>query len=388
MEFQKLPTNERIGRRNRSVERLVNRMVRSYDGIKGRVGLNGRKANYDDHRYEFFGGAGDQLRMQHYDKSMHLLWKAQDKAPWLSFKDGTRAERELMDMALRSLSKEEEELRTRLSAPEYKEMLDREYTPREKQAIVNILSAIGHGEAYAWLVSAELMGQIQSTGARAALTMQVLEEAKHFVVLRELLQAFEVQIPRQSAWEYLLLEGAYKAKGLDKFFGMNVVVEGIALSLFGAMSHLPGLEVLRLFHLDESRHTALPSNYFKEFPLSSWQRRNPMARARRLSIILPALMLIPYLEEDLAEVGIDALDFGGSVLRKVSFLAERAGFELPLPSHQLLPLLNSLINTYGKMTRPGHSHSDFLSSDTTKGAKELEVERQIFQAEPAMAGAI
>ena len=26
MEFQKLPTNERIGRRNRSVERLVNRV--------------------------------------------------------------------------------------------------------------------------------------------------------------------------------------------------------------------------------------------------------------------------------------------------------------------------------------------------------------------------
>lgn len=52
-----------------------------------------------------------------------------------------------------------------------------------------MLSAIGHGEAYAWLVSAELLGHVKSTGARAALTMQVLEEAKHFVVLRELLRA-------------------------------------------------------------------------------------------------------------------------------------------------------------------------------------------------------
>ena len=101
---------------------------------------------------------------------------------------------------------------------------------------------------------------MKSTGARAALTLQVVEEAKHFVVLRELLQAFEVPIPRQSAWEYLFLEGVLGARGVERLYGMNVLVEGIALGLFGLLNHLPGLEVLRLFHLDESRHTGLPSN--------------------------------------------------------------------------------------------------------------------------------
>ena len=51
-------------------------------------------------------------------------------------------------------------------------------------------------EAYAWLVSASLLTQVQSTGAKAAVTMQVMEEAKHFVVLRELIQAFGVDVPR------------------------------------------------------------------------------------------------------------------------------------------------------------------------------------------------
>ena len=241
-----------------------------------------------------------------------------------------------------------------------------------------MLSAIGHGEAYAWLVSAELLGEVKSTGARAALTMQVMEEAKHFVVLRELLQAFDVPIPRQSAWEYMLLEGVSKAKGLEKFFGMNVVVEGIALSLFGLMSHMPGLEILRLFHLDESRHTGLPSNYFKEFPLSKWQRYNPAAQARRINLILPALGLIPYLEEDLAELGIDAFEFGGSVLRKVSHLAERNGFHFTVPRAVLLAELNVLFNGYCKLTRPGHKYRDFMDSDTTRGERERAVEREIF----------
>jgi hypothetical protein len=108
--------------------------------------------------------------------------------------------------------------------------------------------------------------------------MQVVEEAKHFVVLRELIQAFDVPVPRLSAWEYLLLEGSLKARGLDKFYAMNVVIETIALSIFGLLADKPGLEVLRLFHLDESRHTALPDNYFKEFPMTAWQRSNPRAR--------------------------------------------------------------------------------------------------------------
>ncbi len=378
MRFEKRHINKRAFRRLERFEHALNRAVRTYDGIKGRTGLAGRKANYDDHRYEFEGGASDVLRKKHYDKSLRLLWKAEDSAPWLGFKDSTSAERSLQDMALRSLTDEEKKHRERLSTPEFKELLNREYTQKEKQAIVNILSAIGHGEAYAWLVSAELMGEVQSTGARAALTMQVLEEAKHFVVLRELLQAFDVPIPRQSIWEYLLLEGAYKAKGLDKFFGMNVVVEGIALSLFGAVSHLPGLEILRLFHLDESRHTALPTNYFKEFPMTKWQRSNPIARARRLKIIAPALMLVPALEADLAELGMDSFDFGGSILRKVALLAERASFDLPVPKEQLLPALNRMFNAYCKATRPDHTFQEFLAADTTMGERERQVEQEIF----------
>ncbi len=380
MQFDKLPVNHRAMEINRRVEKVANRVVRDWDRTLGAIRLGGRKANYDDARYEFLGGPAEGLRKKHYDKSLRMLWKAEPNAPFLDFRDASREERQLMDLALQNLGEDERRERKRLTMPEYRAMLDREYTPREKQAIVNILAAIGHGEAYAWLVSAELLGEVKSTGARAALTMQVLEEAKHFVVLRELLQAFGAPIPRQSAWEYLLLEQVYKAKGAEKLFGMNVLVEGIALGLFGLMGEMPGLELLRLFHLDESRHTGLPVNYLSEFPLTAWERRNPLARLRRLRIVLPTLALIPLLEEDMAELGIDAFEFGGSVIRKISVLAERAGFEM-LPRDELLRRLDGLFNLYCQKTRPGWTGRRFVDAETTRGREQLEVERDVFGAE-------
>ena len=382
MQIEKLPVSPRAVAVNQGLERALNRVVRTRDRLLERAHLGGRRARYDDLRYEFVGGASDTLRRKHYDKSLRLLWKAEAEAPWSSFRDQTEAERQLSDMALRALTPEERAARERLRGADFKALLDRTYTPRQKQAIVAILAAIGHGEAYAWLVSAALLGEVQSTGGKAALTAQVLEEAKHFVVMRELIEAFGVPVPRQSAWEYVLLEGILRARGVQKFFGMNVLVETIALSIFGLLAELPGLEILRLFHLDESRHTALPENYLREFPLTRWQRRSPLQRWRRLAMALPTLPLIGLLEEDLAELGVDAFDFGGSVLRKVVRLSERAGFDLPTPGPILLRDLNLVFNAYCRLTRKHHRFRDFMTADTTRDAQSAAVERTVFGSAP------
>ena len=383
MQVTPLSVNERAVEMNHRVERILNRVVRGLDRAAGRVGLGGRKAAYDDDAYEFIGGPGDALRKKHYDKSLRLLWKAERQAPFLDFRDGGKEDAALVRAATQAMSKEERDAYEKISLPEYKALLDEHYTPEQKQAIVNILAAIGHGEAYAWLVSSELLNEVRSTGARAALTMQVLEEAKHFVVLRELLQAFDVPIPRQSVYEYVTLEAVHRAKGLEKFYGMNVVVEGIALSLFGLMGEMPGLEVLRLFHLDESRHTALPTNYLKEFPLTEKQSKRVSAKYKRLAMTVPMLVIIPLLEKDLAMIGVDAFEFGGSVLRKISRLAERAGFELPSPREKLLSDVNGLFNLYCQATRPDHEPHNFMTAETTRGEAQRAVERDVFYGSAA-----
>ena len=383
MQFKRIAIDPRTTRTVKRVEHSANRALRWLDRTLAKAHLGGRRAPYDDELYEFLGGSGETLRKKHYDKSLRLLWKAEAQAPYLDFRDCTAQEKELTQMAERAMSGEEKAQLKRLGTAEYRALLNREYTPRQKQAIVNLLSAVGHGEAYAWLTSAELMASVKTTGARAALTMQVLEEAKHFLVLRELARAFEVPVPRLSAPEYLMLERVLKAEGLEKFFGMNVLVEGIALGLFGALSHLPGLEVLRMFHLDESRHTALPTNYFREFPLSAKQKQNVLAKFRRLFMIAPALLLIPTLEDDMAELGIDAFDFGGSVVRKITQLSARNGFELPFSNDSLLEGVDQLLNTYCRLTRPGHVERIFTRQETTRGVHELSVEREVFLGQTA-----
>jgi hypothetical protein len=378
MQLEERPVNARAVAWNRRIDDVLNHALRLRARVRERIGLRGRHADYDDERYEFRGGARDELRRKHYDKSLRLLWKAETRAPYLSFHDASEAERRLEEMAGQAMTPTERAQRARLGSAEFRALLDREYTLRQKQALVRILTAIGHGEAYAWLVSADVLRQVESTGAKAAVTMQVLEEAKHFVVMRELVQAFAVPVPRQSAWEYVLLERILAARGHDKLYGMNVLVETIALSIFGLLAHLPGLEVLRLFHLDESRHTALPRNYFEDRPLTRWQRRDPRARLRRLGLALPALPLILLLEEDLAVVGIDAFDFAGSVLRKVTLLSDRAGFDLPSPPQRMLATFNGLFNAYCRWTRPGHVWRDYMAADTSQDAEVAAVERQVF----------
>lgn len=385
--FESVTVNPKATAINRRTESVVNAIVRTWDDVLGKLHLGGRKAAYDDIAYEFIGGPQDKLRQKHYDKSLRLLWKAEDKAPWSSFRDATADEKALMKQALRSLTPEEKAARERLSSKEFRDLLDREYTLRQKQALVAVLSAIGHGEAYAWMVSASLLADVKSTGARAALTMQVLEEAKHFVVLRELVHAFNVDVPRLSGWEYMLMERVIKAKGIDKFFGMNIVVEGIALSIFGMLNELPGLDVLRLFHLDESRHTALPVNYLTEFPLSKWQQANPAARLGRIWMISPAIPLIFHLEDDLAQLGLDVLEVGGSIIRKVSYLAVRAGYLKERDADWFNQALNGILNGYARLTRPGHEHKDFHLADTTVGDFARQVEAEIFGAAAVASGA-
>jgi hypothetical protein len=371
MSIHALPYNHKAAAVNRWIEARANGLFRAIDRARGRA------ANYDDERYEFVGGAGDGLRRKHYDKSLRLLWKAERAAPWSTFHDATALEREVGDEALRGMSAEERAVHERVTSESFRALLRESYTPAQRRALVKILSAIGHGEAYAWLVSASLMTEVKGTGARAALTMQVLEEAKHFVVLRELVQAFGEPVPRQSAWEYLLLEKTLRARGFDRFFGMNVLVETIALTIFGMLESLPGLDVLRLFHLDESRHTALPANYFKEHPAGDSMNR-ALGRTRRLLMALPALPLVLYLEPELAELGIDAFDFAGSILRKVAILSVRAGFVDQPRADAQSAFFNALFNRYCELTRPAHAHRDYMAAETTKGEAAARVEKEVF----------
>lgn len=378
MEFNALPVNEAVASKVKRIESSVNGLVRGYEKLLSTFGLGGRKGPYDDNKFEFVGGAKDSLRMKHYDKSLRLIWKAEQHLPHSNFRDMTKDEKAFMEQAEQTLNKKEQAELARFSSDEYKALINREYTQQQKQAIINILSIIAHGEAYAWMVSAEVLTDSKSTGGRAALTMQVLEEAKHFVVLRELMLAWDCEIPRFTIWEYIVLEKTLKSKGMEKFFGMNVVVENVAMGIFGMLGDFPGLEILKMFHLDESRHTALPYNYFDEMPMTWWEKNNPLSQLRRFFMVLPAVPMMASLEKDMAIIGVDSLEFGGAMLRKIAMMKDRVGFNSIVPSSVLKEFVNDAFNLYAHYTRPDHQPRRFVEADTVMGEDMQAIEKELY----------
>ena len=378
MEFQALPINEKVIDNFDKIENVVNTAYRNYEKVAGFLRLGGKKGPYDDTSFEFHGGAKDNLRMKHYDKSLRLLWKAEQHGSHMNFRDLTKDEKQFLAQAKSALNKEERLELERFSKEEYRALIDREYTQEQKQAIVNILSIIAHGEAYAWMVSAEVLTSCKSTGGRAALTMQVLEEAKHFIVLRELMLAWECEVPRFTVWEYFVMEMTLKSTGMEKFFGMNVVVENVAMGIFGMLGELPGLEILKMFHLDESRHTALPYNYFEEMPMTWWEKNNPYAQVRRLMMILPAVPMVASLEKDMAVIGVDSLEFGGAMVRKITHMKDRIGFKTVVPSNILKEIINDGFNLYAGLTRENHTHKKYIEADTVMGEDMQRIEKELF----------
>jgi hypothetical protein len=107
MRFAKIQVDPRTTRAVRKVERSLNWALRGADAARARLGLGGRRANYDDLSYEFLGGAGDELRRKQYEKSLRLLWKAEEHAPQLGFRDCSTVEKQLAELGLGSLSEEE-----------------------------------------------------------------------------------------------------------------------------------------------------------------------------------------------------------------------------------------------------------------------------------------
>ena len=120
MRFEELRVSTKVVKANRLLESVSNNVIRTYHRLLDGIGLEGRKANYDDINYEFIGGAQDVIRKRHYDKSLRLLWKAESTMPFLDFDDCTAQERLLQTHAMSSMSEAEKKHVERLSLDEYR----------------------------------------------------------------------------------------------------------------------------------------------------------------------------------------------------------------------------------------------------------------------------
>ncbi len=317
---------------------------------------------YDDSTATFHGGEMELLTQRNYEKALAHIWKAELIAPYLNIRDASKADyvasnggavtasTSFMDPVI--ITEEIKQSVERATSDEVRREFHEAHSPEKREALMRLVSFITHGEAYALYTSATLMPVVQGTGAKLGMAMQVMEEAKHFFTLREMCKSLDRIYPMTGSGK-ALVEVIARKDYYHKLFGMNVVLEGFATSIFGFLENQPGLRhIMRGFHMDESRHSAFPQTYAKlgNIPYHvTHSRRYQWARAMMFLPIGPLILEFKPLFDTL---GYDTFAFFGKTLSKVSRLAENSGFPLPFERTEFLMGANILFNRWVRVLEP------------------------------------
>jgi hypothetical protein len=131
-----------------------------------------------------------------------------------------------------------------------------------KMALARVMSGLMWGELVAWRVAAQLADRLECFEAKIAATSQAHDEARHFYVMHDYLQALEVPIPDLDISTRHLLEMVLRTDRVaEKLVGMQLFVETMALTLFKILRELqiePVLtELMPFYERDEARHVGL-----------------------------------------------------------------------------------------------------------------------------------
>jgi len=183
----------------------------------------------------------------------------------------------------------------------------------QRSAIGRLFSVIFWGELCAWQVSTELAGSLHSMEAKMAATSQAHDEARHFYVLHDYLQALghdPDELPPASA---RVLEEVLAAKDLArKLVGMQMMIEPMALTLFQSVREqrvCPVLsELMEYFERDEARHVALGINHLPILVNRMSVRERLELAAWQFRMVHRELDGLHELDEDLAALGLEPLD--------------------------------------------------------------------------------
>lgn len=180
----------------------------------------------------------------------------------------------------------------------------------QKKALGRVFGIILWGELAAWRISAELADELEPLEAKLAATSQAHDEARHFYVIHDYLEALDALPDRIDTGARMLLEAVMNADHLaKKLLGMQLMVEPIALTLFHVVKKLdvePVLtHLLPYYERDESRHVALGLQYLPAM-------LSRMSRAERLALWAYQFKLMTYelwsnvgLSRDLVTLGVD-----------------------------------------------------------------------------------
>ncbi len=200
--------------------------------------------------------------------------------------------------------------------------------PEKRRALARVFSIIMWGELAAWKISAQLADRLVPLEAKLAAASQVHDEARHFYVMHDYLDALGERPPKLEYWSERVIQ---KTLGTDsmvkKLIGMQLTVETIALVIFQRVRELevePVLsELLHYYELDEARHVGLGVQLVPQMMGELSVPGLIDVALFQLDLLSSTLISLKSIEPDLLALGLDPRSMLGLAFRKQSDINEK-----------------------------------------------------------------
>lgn len=207
--------------------------------------------------------------------------------------------------------------------------------PDTRRSLARVFAVILWGELAAWKISAQLADRLVPLEAKLAAAGQVHDEARHFYVMHDYLEALGERPGRIEFWAERVLRRTLETDDLlKKLLGMQLTVETIALVIFQRIRELevePVLsELMAYYERDESRHVGLGMQLVPQLMADLSVPRAIGLALFQLDLLLTTLVSLKSLEPDLVAIGVDPRSLLGIAYRKQTDIDEKIRAEFPI----------------------------------------------------------
>lgn len=234
--------------------------------------------------------------------------------------------------------------------------------PEKREAIGHVFTVILWGELAAWNIAADLARTLPDVDAKMAATGQVFDEARHFNVLRDYFERARIPLPPLNPFgRRVLLRILETGSVLEKLYGMQLLVETLALAIFKrvAASRIEPVlsDLLEYIERDESRHVALGVLYLPKLLRKTTALERAHNWAFNMELFLLTVAGGEILDPHFAALGIDHRELGATAQRLHTQVLRQMAEDCGLPPGQHLK------GAYGLTRRQQQFMLDFLHPD-------------------------
>jgi hypothetical protein len=207
--------------------------------------------------------------------------------------------------------------------------------PEKRKALAKVFAIIMWGELAAWKISAQLADALIPLEAKLAAASQVHDEARHFYVMHDYLEALGEKPEPMEYFSQRVLEMTLGTDDLlKKLLGMQLTVETIALVIFQRVRELevePVLtDLMPYYERDEARHVGLGVQLVPQMMNEASIPRLVEVGLFQLNLLVTTLVALKTIEPHLITLGIDPRSMLGIAFHKQADIDALIKAEFPL----------------------------------------------------------